>query len=476
MEPVDYLPVEYIFQLASSLRNGVGKTPQAALLTLRRRKLRSLDGLAPVEQVKIPRASFWLRLCQTAALLDESPLPVPTLLFEQWLGWPLQAQIGHLLKAWLNQPGELKWRQMRRDIFQRIERGQPLNSAQRKDLVILQALGICHGGVFSALGSALLNLSGSSQAAVLKTEAWQIQEEKLVIPFPPDWKLLWELEKYIDPDRHENYALDAKSLKRAVQRGAAQNSPGLDEIIQKGLRDRSPVWITKRLVIRLPVRLVPGYLLEFEEGNVLKHLRQNASLRNELERVISPRHVNLEPFRGMQVLKKLYRKGLLAEADYLACCDSNPEQEEPPGLPGRADRAFLLSLVLLCKALDPELSWPTGLLERLSQNLGPDLCGAAAGQATRLLNKLRPASGWYAEPESPTPPSPSLSEKLQEVIDRQDSIDVLYRATVRHSAEVRHLSPLLLEQRSGRSYLLAYCHTRRANRTFRLDRLQLVED
>ncbi len=476
MEPVDSLPVEYIFQLASSLRNGVGKTPQAVFLTLRTRNLRSLAGTKRSEQEKLPRGSFWLRLCQSAALLDESPLPVATLLFEEWLGWPLHAQIGHLFKAWLNQPGERVWRQMRRDIFQRIERGQSLNSAQRKDLVILQALGIWRAGVFTALGSALLNLSGSSPTATLTAEAWQIQEEKLVVPFPPDWKLLWELEKYLDPDWQGNYRLDAKSLRSAVQRGAGQNSPGLEAIIQQGLGGRPPLWVTSRLAARLPVRLVPGYLLEFEDSATLKHLRQNASLRNGLEQVISPRHVNLEPFGGMQVLKKLYRKGLLAKADYRAGCASLSELEEPAGLPGRADRAFLLSLVLLCKALDPELSWPAGLLDRLAQDLGPDLCGAAAGQATRLLNRLRPPSGWYPEPESPTAIDAGLSERLQEVIDRQDSIDVLYRATVQHSAEVRHLSPLLLEERGGRSYLLAYCHTRRANRTFRLDRLQLVED
>lgn len=72
-------------------------------------------------------------------------------------------------------------------------------------------------------------------------------------------------------------------------------------------------------------------------------------------------------------------------------------------------------------------------------------------------------------------PEAALIEVLQEAICLQQAIDVLYHASGRSTPEYRHITPLLLEQRGARHYLLAYCHNRRANRTFRVDRLRLVD-
>lgn len=59
-------------------------------------------------------------------------------------------------------------------------------------------------------------------------------------------------------------------------------------------------------------------------------------------------------------------------------------------------------------------------------------------------------------------------------MERAEALDVLYQASGKHSPELRHLTPLLMEERGGKVYLVAYCHTRRAARTFRLDRLQFI--
>jgi predicted DNA-binding transcriptional regulator YafY len=64
---------------------------------------------------------------------------------------------------------------------------------------------------------------------------------------------------------------------------------------------------------------------------------------------------------------------------------------------------------------------------------------------------------------------------LEQALAREESIDVLYQARGRSTPEYRHLTPFLVEQRGPRYYLIAYCHTRRANRTFRLDRLRLID-
>ena len=100
---------------------------------------------------------------------------------------------------------------------------------------------------------------------------------------------------------------------------------------------------------------------------------------------------------------------------------------------------------------------------------------AAARQANAVLQQLRPPTAWQSELEPPPAPAEELLEKLQGMIDREESVEVLYKAAGRSTADYRHLSPLLVEQRGERFYLIAYCHLRRANRTFRPNRLELIE-
>lgn len=63
-----------------------------------------------------------------------------------------------------------------------------------------------------------------------------------------------------------------------------------------------------------------------------------------------------------------------------------------------------------------------------------------------------------------------------EVIEKyrqwQQALDVLYRAPG-YPAEQRRITPLSIEQRGEYTYVIAYCQTRRAQRTFRLDRLEV---
>ena len=68
-----------------------------------------------------------------------------------------------------------------------------------------------------------------------------------------------------------------------------------------------------------------------------------------------------------------------------------------------------------------------------------------------------------------------VEEILREAARGQEAVDILYQASGRHAPEARRITPLLVEARAGRLYVLAYCHLRRANRTFRLDRIQIME-
>jgi predicted DNA-binding transcriptional regulator YafY len=63
-------------------------------------------------------------------------------------------------------------------------------------------------------------------------------------------------------------------------------------------------------------------------------------------------------------------------------------------------------------------------------------------------------------------------EVLGKYMQLQQALDILYRAPG-FPAEQRRITPLSIEQRGERTYVIAYCQTRRAQRTFRLDRMEI---
>lgn len=154
--------------------------------------------------------------------------------------------------------------------------------------------------------------------------------------------------------------------------------------------------------------------------------------------------------------------------------DENRQGNKRPCLTN-SDRSYLLALLLLAEGLKASFSPPPGLFAKLVTNLDERLRTAAARRATEALEQISPKLKWIPEEELPEPAEEELIAFLQEAIDRQQPIDLLYQASQRSQPEYRHLTPMLLEQRGLRWYLIAYCHIRRANRTFRLDRMKLID-
>jgi hypothetical protein len=66
----------------------------------------------------------------------------------------------------------------------------------------------------------------------------------------------------------------------------------------------------------------------------------------------------------------------------------------------------------------------------------------------------------------------SRLEVLETYLRWQQALDILYRAPGT-PVEKRRITPLLIEQRSEQTYVIAYCQTRRGQRTFRLDRIEI---
>ncbi len=61
---------------------------------------------------------------------------------------------------------------------------------------------------------------------------------------------------------------------------------------------------------------------------------------------------------------------------------------------------------------------------------------------------------------------------LNKYLQLQQALDILYR-TPAYPPEQRRITPLSIEPRGEYTYVIAYCHSRRGQRTFRLDRMEI---
>ena len=455
-------PIWAIFALLSTCRALRSASPRSLRRALAGHGLR----LAP-------SPSFWLRLCRAAALLDEQSPPRPTLLVPQWLAQPLGAQLASLLEAWRRAPASADHRRRRERLLDYLrERSLPDSSngsrsepapILRRELSGLQALGLWEDGALTPIGRAVLS-DPDHTLTFPSPERWTLAGFELRVPFPPDWSLLWELEAYLEPIAFGHYLITPAALECAAQRGPLDK---LVQLIERGLGRPLPAEVLDQVTNRPAVRLHPGPLLEFADPDELIRLRKSPRLRRHLNHLISPRHVLLDPMSVDQVIGSLRRRGIPA-------CLPSPDSGESRDI-SDGDRAYLLSLVYIAQELDVP-SPPPGLIDKLSSGLAEPLRTAVSRQVTIVLQQLSATLPHIlSEDKIPPSPAPDLLETLGRAIQSGEPIDVLYHVPGRPAPERRHLTPLLLETRGPRHYLIAYCHTRRANRTFRLDRLQIAD-
>ena len=394
-----------VFSLLSALRHG---TPTSQLW----RVFQNLD------QSLSPKTSFWLALCRQANLINHHEHPAA--LAQDWLTWPVDAQILHLFDAWEKAPLNRKERMLRWRLRLRLAQGRDLRPSDARLLPGLDALGITHQKSLTLLGKAVLGLAGfPSPAPRLK---WWLDEHILHVPHDPDWSLLWQLEAYLTPCASFTYSLDALSLRRASQRGEADR---LLEILQKGLGSPVPPEIRAHILGQPVMKATSGLVLEFSDPAELRQLRRSEPLRGHFERVLSPRHVLVEEQNAQRLLKLLERRGIHASSTLPVDGEAKQEKRPVPESRTHFSRA--------------------GLLEPLGENI-------------------------------------PILEFIRQSMRQQMAFDMLYTvpsarlSLVGYDAdrpEVQRITPLLIEERGGYTYIIAYSHTRRGQRTYRLDRMEI---
>lgn len=327
IEPI--LAIELIFNLLCVCR----QIPSASSQALRRAMYRR--GLYCGTFDDLPRFSFWIRLCRSATLLeeytsgslDETSPPRPTLFVPDWLSLPLEEKILHLVEVWMDAPLNPGLRGIRHRLPKLLAAGRDLSPSYQKETLGLQALGLYDGKDLTTLGQALL-VHQVAEFERPSPEAWQLFGDELRIPYPPDWPALWHLEAYLDPIDPGIYPLSEKAVRLAVQRGALDGNPALPQLLESGLDEPPPSELIKKMKAQPVLKVLTGKVLEFTSTKELTQLRESASMRRDLTHLLSPRHVHLDHYQADRILRRLHRRGLLAEKELVSPGSGEGEERQ----------------------------------------------------------------------------------------------------------------------------------------------------
>ena len=212
------------------------------------------------------------------------------------------------------------------------------------------------------------------------------------------------------------------------------------------------------------------------------------ALSTVLARTLSPRAAVVYP-RDVPALRRiLTRRGIDLRVEDIDDGAGAGDGEDPAWASRRLRVAAAVGLAVL-RALDtrglpvPPLPRPAAL------PLTEDERTAAAVWTRRLLARLDAASPAGAPPndghrvEAPTPPGDGaldrsvLSDTIARAIEQGQLLRLRYHgpSDVAVDAPGRTVEPHRLETRRGHTYLRAYCHHRKGERLFRLDRISACE-
>lgn len=366
-----------------------------------------------------PRLAFWVAVCRQAGLVREDMQDMRyelrvTSYARVWVGKSPEEQAVDLIEAWQNAPRNSRVRQFRRRLLWKLRHDQPLTQKDKGALHGLEALGLVAEGKLTKWGEYFIQGKGSlpSPKAI---EPCKLQEEQFAASVPDHADFLWELERFLRPKSPGVYPLPKRALRYSLQsRDSAlqfhDDDPNkLIELLERGLGGTLPGQ-TKALILKQPsIRVMEGIVLEFSSPVELKQLRRQPVFRKYMDEFLSPQRVLVSHEKASRLFQMLRRRGIYA------CW--NEEQPET-----RKKRTHYIS------------------------------------PSKALLS-----------PVGKSIPKLALIEKYQQL---GQALDVLYRAPG-CAAEKRRIIPLFIEERGGHTYVIAHCQTRRAQRTFRLDRMEI---
>lgn len=362
-----------------------------------------------------PRLSFWLAVCRQAGLLSGNQKLMVTRHARAWLNKAPDEQAFLLIEAWQNAPKNIKARHFRKKLLWKLKHDKPLTKKDLGALNGLEALGLFKEGKLTQWGKFFLTPHASEcfgGACGVKGEG--------ALPTPkPSEPCIIHAENFIAPlPDHTDLLWDLEKYLRPA-------SPGKYPLTKRALRfrqgdpDELISLLEKGLQAQIP-----------EDTRAL--LFNQPSLR-VMEGVI------LE-FSDPKDLSQLRRQ---------------------PNLRQHIDQFLSPRHVLLANKESASLLL---MLKRrgVFMNTNEEALESKKKRTHFPQKVLLPPTG-------KTLPKRELLEKYMQL---QQALDVLYHAPG-FPAEQRRITPLSIEPRGEHTYVTAYCQTRRAQRLFRLDRMEI---
>ncbi|MBK9094024.1 MAG: WYL domain-containing protein [Anaerolineae bacterium] len=154
-----------------------------------------------------------------------------------------------------------------------------------------------------------------------------------------------------------------------------------------------------------------------------------------------------------------------------------------PGKPKIANSGYLYLAGLVFQQLnrftDLPVRLPAAILDQIAAGLPPETASDLHALAEELLTRLQTAFDGYSGPPLDNPHPVNLADtqaRLTAAIAGEHSVELTYWTAGRGELTHRRVDPYRLETRGAVTYLIAYCHLRRAERVFRLDRILAVAE
>jgi hypothetical protein len=237
-------------------------------------------------------------------------------------------------------------------------------------------------------------------------------------------------------------------------------------------------------------------LLTVADAVRLQELRSNKRVDLHVRDELSPQAVTVDEGEVAGLVERLRKAGYLPRVgDELATAVGAKGRKGSPRHKLTLDESDLVPLLAAARVMQimgAELGRPLEVSSPLLDRLESQLSYAALQTVQRLARQAEEAIAEALEEEEfeeedeeeefHYPPRPSVRfdtratrSVLEEAIQRQVAVDIEYYTESRGEMTRRRVDPYRLEQRSGTTYLVGYCHWRQAERVFRLDHIRSAE-
>lgn len=367
-----------------------------------------------------PRLSFWIALCKEAHLIDEYQRSSPvdenrlrvTRQARAWLNKTSEEQTFHLIESWQNAPKNRKARQFRKKLLWKLKYDRPLTQKDLKAINGLEALGLYKGGNLTTWGEYFIK--GKGKLPTPKAPAsCQIHKRIGVHSAMDQHQFTASLPQHID-------------LLWELEKHLRPTSPGTYSLTKRALRflQGDP----HDLIVLLERGLQPVSL----PGEIKARLLDQPSLRVIEGVVLEFSHpAEMTRLRRQTNLRQHFQEVLSPRHVFISQKESK-------------------TLFQMLKRRGVYVSY---------NEEPPDMKKKRSHFPQKVL----------LQPIGKSVPKLQLLEKYLRL---QQAIDVLYRAPG-YPAEQRRITPLGIEHRGEHTYVTAFCQTRRAQRLFRLDRMEI---